>query len=315
MLEYNKAQIGRIATNNGFVRDTLEKVLRLKEILKFINEHEYLREHLLLKGGTAINMTVFNLPRLSVDIDMDFVPNYNRECMGIAREKVMQILKEYMLQEGYQISSASRFSFNLDGFHFQYLNAGGNRDSIKVELNYLLRTHILEPVKCKILTDVFEDEMEILTLAPMEIFAAKTNALMSRAAARDLYDFNNMEYYGLFDESERELFRKCIIFYNTISQEKVNKIFDTSAIDSIDFSKIKRDLFPVLRKRDYFDLDDRKQRAKRYIEELMIVTPNEMEYMTAFENKEYKPELLFDDEKIIERVKEHPMAIWKMKQQ
>lgn len=54
MVEYNKAQVGRNATNNGFVRDTFEKVLRLKEILKFINEHEYLRDHLLLKGGTAI---------------------------------------------------------------------------------------------------------------------------------------------------------------------------------------------------------------------------------------------------------------------
>ncbi len=45
----------------------------------------------------------------------------------------------------------------------------------------------------------------------------------------------------------------------------------------------------------------------------MIVTPEEMEYMNAFENKEYKPELLFDNKKIIERVKEHPMAMWKMK--
>jgi hypothetical protein len=46
MIEYNKAQIGRITTKNGFVRDTFEKVLRLKEILKFINEDEYLSEHL-----------------------------------------------------------------------------------------------------------------------------------------------------------------------------------------------------------------------------------------------------------------------------
>jgi len=314
MIEYNKAQIGRIAMKNGFVRDTFEKVLRLKEILMFINEQEYLREHLLLKGGTAINMTVFNLPRLSVDIDMDFVQNYNREDMEISREKVTQILKEYMLQEGYQISPASRFSFSLDAFHFQYQNSGGNRDSIKIELNYSLRAHIFEPVKCRILTDIFEDEMEILTLAPMEIFAAKANALMSRAAARDLYDFNNMEYFGLFGESEQELFRKCIIFYNTISQEKVNKTFDTSAIETIDFSKIKRDLFPVLRKKNNFDLDERKKQAKRYIKELMIVTPEEMEYMTAFENKEYKPELLFQDVKIIERVKDHPMAMWKMRQ-
>ena len=79
MQQYNKAELGRMATDYGFVRDTFEKVLRLKAIIKFLNEDEFLREHLLLKGGTAINFTVFNLPRLSVDIDMDYTPNDTRE--------------------------------------------------------------------------------------------------------------------------------------------------------------------------------------------------------------------------------------------
>lgn len=68
MPQYNRAELGRMGTESGFVRDTFEKVLRLKEILKFLNEDKFLREHLVLKGGTAINLTVFNLPRLSVDI-------------------------------------------------------------------------------------------------------------------------------------------------------------------------------------------------------------------------------------------------------
>lgn len=37
-----------MATESGFVRDTFEKVLRLKEILKFLNEDKFLREHFLL---------------------------------------------------------------------------------------------------------------------------------------------------------------------------------------------------------------------------------------------------------------------------
>ena len=85
MPQYNKSEIGAIAKEYGFVRDTFEKVLRLKEILRFFNEQEVLRYHLLLKGGTAINLTVFNLPRLSVDIDMDYIPNDSREDMLIAR--------------------------------------------------------------------------------------------------------------------------------------------------------------------------------------------------------------------------------------
>ena len=47
-----------MAKQYGFVRDTFEKVLRLKEILTYLNTDEYLHEHLALKGGTAINMTI-----------------------------------------------------------------------------------------------------------------------------------------------------------------------------------------------------------------------------------------------------------------
>lgn len=311
MMEYNKAVIGRIAKENGFVRDTFEKVLRLKNVLKFINEHEYLKEHLALKGGTAINMTIFNLPRLSVDIDLDYIPNSDKTEMEYAREKISEIIKEYMAEEGYTLSPSSRFSHSLDAFYYQYQNTGGNKDVLKIEINYSLRAHVFGPIKRKVLSDIFDDELEVLTLAPMEIFAAKANALMSRAAARDLYDFNNMTFLGLFDESEEDMFRKCIVFYNTISQETVNKSFDTSAIDKLTFAKIRRDLFPVIKKKEHFDLDARKQNAKEYIHDLMQLTEQELQYMTEFENKNYKPELLFDDKEILERIKNHPMAVWK----
>ena len=46
----------------------------------------------------------------------------------------------------------------------------------------------------------------------------------------------------------------------------------------------------------------------------MILTPQEKEYLNAFECKEYKPELLFTDEKILNNIQNHPMAVWKMKQ-
>ena len=53
---------------------------------------------------------------------------------------------------------------------------------IKIELNYSLRAHILEPVYRDILNDVFKSNIKIRTVAPLEIFSAKGNALISRAA-------------------------------------------------------------------------------------------------------------------------------------
>ena len=79
MPQYNRRELDAKSREYGFNRDTFEKVLRLRTILEFLNTQEYMRKHLLLKGGTAINLTVFNLPRLSVDIDLDFVPNLTRE--------------------------------------------------------------------------------------------------------------------------------------------------------------------------------------------------------------------------------------------
>lgn len=107
---YNRAELGRMATEIGFARDSFEKVLRLKGILKAFNENEFLREHLLLKGGTAINLTVFDIPRLSVDIDMDYTPNDSREDMLECRSQITDMIKTYMGAEGDQLSEASRFT-------------------------------------------------------------------------------------------------------------------------------------------------------------------------------------------------------------
>lgn len=312
MVTYDKGQLSQAAKKFGFVRDTFEKVLRLKKILIYLNTDEYLHEHLVLKGGTAINMTIFDLPRLSVDLDLDFTPNLSLENMREARKKITELLKEYMLEEGYVLSDSSRYSHSLDSILFQYQNAGGNRDNIKLEVNYSLRSHIFLPIERKIVTDIFEEDVMVRILEPMEIFAAKANALMSRAAARDLYDFNNMIYFGLFDESEYELLRKCIIFYASISVQQINKTFDTSAIDRLSFFKIRRDLFPVIRKKDNFNLEERKNEAKKFLKEIMILTPEEKEYLDMFEAGEYRPALLFSNKQILKNIEDHPMAVWKM---
>lgn len=310
MPTFSKQVLEIEAKKYGFKRDTFEKVVRLRRILEFINNNEFLCNHLWLKGGTAINLTVFNLPRLSVDIDLDYNPNDTKTDMEETRSEIRDILMDYMVSEDYLLAEDSRFMHSLDGFHFQYINAGGNKDAIKIEINYSLRAHVFEPVEVSIIPRVFDKSMKIKTMNPIEIFAAKTNALLNRAAARDLYDFVNMIDAGLL-EKDRELFRKTIVFYASISAVTINKDFDTSEIDRIDFGKIKRELFPVIEVKANFDLEGMKEKAKSYIKNLMVLTESEKDYIQQFEEKRYKPELLFEDEAIVERIKNHPMAIWK----
>jgi len=51
--------------------------------------------------------------------------------------------------------------------------------------------------------------------------------------------------------------------------------------------------------------------VKKFVSNLLILTENEKLFVEQFNQKEYCPELLFDDKDILERIKDHPMAIWK----
>lgn len=81
MMPFDRISLGRQAKELGFVRDTFEKVCRLTDVLSFMESDTLLSDTLALKGGTAINLTIFNLPRLSVDIDLDYAKDIPREKM------------------------------------------------------------------------------------------------------------------------------------------------------------------------------------------------------------------------------------------
>jgi len=310
LFDYDKMYLGKIAKETGFVRDTLEKVYRLADVLEYLNTNPLLSEHLALKGGTAINLTVFNMPRLSVDIDLDYLKNDNIETMLETREHINKIIAGFMFTQGYLQSAKTKTPHSLDSWVYSYTNAGGNRDLLKLEINYSLRAHILPAENREITTKHFATKYKIKTLGLAEIFGSKICALLNRTAARDLYDVSNMIKLNLFDKDLKSMLRKCVVFYNAISSEKPSA-FDTSAISLLNQSKIKTDLLPMIRNNDKFDLETTKVAVITYIQELMTLTGQEIEFLNLFQHKEYHPELLFDDNDILQRVVKHPMAIWK----
>jgi hypothetical protein len=78
--------------------------------------------------------------------------------------------------------------------------------------------------------------------------------------------------------------------------------------------RIKTELNPVIKTKDNFDLESSRKLVKEYISDLMILTKKEREFLDRFVNGEYIPELLFEDKKILERIKNHPMALWKTRE-
>lgn len=311
MYNYDKNYIAKKATELGFIRDTLEKVYRLADVLEYLNTNPILKDSLALKGGMAINLAVFDLPRLSVDIDLDYLGADSRDEMLKNRKIVNQTILRFMLANGYSLSPKTKNPHSLDSWVYEHVNSVGNRDNIKIEINYSMRMHIFPVKERKIITELFAGMYKVKCLDTIEIFGSKINALFSRAAARDLYDVYNMIKFGLFNE-EQALLRKTVVFYAAISAKVINKDFDTKVIDNITKHKIKTDLYPVIAKRDVFDLDDAKNSVKAYISALMVLTPQEREFLEKFENKEYLPELIFADEDILDRINKHPMALWKI---
>lgn len=139
MSKYDLVYLGQKATELGFVCDTLEKVYRLAEILEYINTEPLLKNSLALKGGTAINLTMFNLPRLSVDIDLYYLVTDSRAEMLSNRERINTKFEQFMAMQGYTKSPKTKTPHSLDSWVYSYFNAAGNRDNINVEINYSLR--------------------------------------------------------------------------------------------------------------------------------------------------------------------------------
>jgi predicted nucleotidyltransferase component of viral defense system len=309
--EYSRKELGKQAAELGFIRDTFEKISRLADLLSFFERDPVLSRYLALKGGTAINLTIFNLPRLSVDIDFDFAENLPLNEAMAMREAIRDTVRRHMVMRGYILSEKTKEYHALDSSVYQYTSAGGFKDNIKIEINYSLRSHVLPLMRRTIETLGVFTQATVLTLDPVEIFAAKIAALLSRAAARDLYDVNNMIHFKLFDETQTDTLRKCAVFYTAIASERVPDTFDFTKMDALTEREIKMRLAPMLRKKELFNLDVARERVKKYLTSLFELSDNEKQFLSAFHSGKYNPDLLFDGD-LLERVRDHPMAAWKM---
>lgn len=316
MISFEKKNLERVSTEQGFIRDNYEKVLRLTEILRFMHNDKILADSLVLKGGTAINLAIFDLPRLSVDIDLDFSLNCGRDDMMRQRKEITDSLVLYLISEGYQMLPRTKNPHSLDSWVFSYQNAAGNKDVIKIEINYSDRCHVLPTEKRNVRIDIL-GEVVINILNPVEMFASKIKALVSRAAVRDLYDVNGMIKAGLFSSpNERDMLRKIFVFYMSVGSScKAEEVdiehIDYRKIEQIGFPQVRAHLLPVLRKNDPFDFEEAKRKVIAFLEEMMVFDEQDMQYINSFRKRLFDPSLLFGKGEIADRLSTHPMGLWK----
>ncbi len=161
-----------------------------------------------LKGGTAINLFVHDLPRLSVDIDLVYLPLDARDTALPAIGKALDAIKADI--EG-TIPGATIQATNLRDTDSQRLtlSVGGNK--IKIELSPVLRGTVW-PVEPRAVVEMVEStfgyaEMQVVSIK--DLYAGKICAALDRQHPRDLFDVKQLfENEGI----DRDLFKTFLVY-------------------------------------------------------------------------------------------------------
>ena len=306
---FSKEYLTKLATQTGFRVDSLQKQMTLLDLLREINRHPLLKKQFALKGGTAINLFWFQLPRLSVDIDLNYIGSEDRETMVNDRPKLEQEMKTLIESRGIAVRNVPAEHAGAK-WRLQAPSAFGGTFSLEVDLNFIMRIPVWG-VESK---SPFHLDVDYLfdcnTVSFEELFGGKIKALMDRSAARDLYDvFKLSQVRDSFDMSK--LRKNLILFGITCDDDWRKKDYRT--VDNIDQKMVEEQLVPLLRSTDSIELKLMKKTAKDFLAELMRYTKDELRFMNRYlDDGVYEPLLLFSEEKQSKRLEKHPAVLWKL---
>ena len=178
----------RLTNETGYQQNTLEKVLRLLDLLRGIAEDQFLSERLALIGGTALNVFYLDLDRLSVDIDLNYIGALDRKTMESERSDVDAAIKRLLESQGYELRFQPYMKHAGGKWPSRFASALGGNASLELDVNYVARQPLFgtKRMSSRPLGGFRADGVLVLDLH--EIVAGKLTALFDRCAARDLFD-------------------------------------------------------------------------------------------------------------------------------
>lgn len=145
-------------------------------------------KRVVLKGGTAINLFHRNFPRLSVDIDLCYLPLEDRETSFKNLHGILSEIKN-SLEKDLKLNVTS--SNPLNGKKEAKLVARHEDIEIKIEPNFTLRSSLFDPVDLKLSEAAemeFEKRVSARCLSIADTYGGKICAALDRQHPRDLFD-------------------------------------------------------------------------------------------------------------------------------
>lgn len=180
-----------------------------------------------LKGGTAINFFIRDLPRLSVDIDLTYLKSESR------KNAIKEIESGLIVLGGEIIKRNKKFQIRelktKDGqLHKLIITNGATK--IKIEPNFIMRGTLLPTRKmdiAKAVEDKFEYSIkQIPVLSEEELFAGKICAALSRQHPRDFFDIQVLlENQGVTDG-----IRQAFVIYLLCSPRPIHELLRPNLI-------------------------------------------------------------------------------------
>jgi len=176
------------AASTGFRADVLEKVAHLLGLLSGIQAYPQLMNKYALKGGTALNLFHFPVPRLSVDIDLNYIGQLEREAMLQDRIHTEQLLKRVFSALDFQLVREPAETHAGGKWRLSYRSYTGQLGTIEVDLNYQYRQPLWPVTYIDSYTLGPWQAQGIPVFDMYELAGGKLAALFSRRKARDLFD-------------------------------------------------------------------------------------------------------------------------------
>jgi len=172
-----------------------------------------------LKGGTAINLFVREMPRLSVDIDLTYLPLNSREeaLAGISRS-LREVAAQVRKVLGAQVEEQPKGTDDTVKLIVRQPNA-----TIKVEANTVLRGTVYPPVQailCRRAEETFELSVSARLLSLADLYGGKICAALDRQHPRDFFDIRLLlKNEGLTDE-----IRRAFVVYLASHNKPMNEL-------------------------------------------------------------------------------------------
>jgi predicted nucleotidyltransferase component of viral defense system len=147
--------------------------------------------HFAMKGGTAINLFVQNMPRLSVDVDVVYSDHTTprKDALKAISDGLEQARKQLV-----KFGLEAEVSATKQGDEIKLFIRRG-RIQVKVEVNHVFRGTVL-PVETRALNEearrIFTTDLSAPVLAPAELYGSKLVAAMDRQHPRDIFDVRGL---------------------------------------------------------------------------------------------------------------------------